>query len=178
MERPGARRRARELALAALFRADVMGLTEADALGALGECHALLREVWGDGADEPEWLTVEARDHAARLVGGVMRDRRRLDEQLDRLAYEWTVQRMAAADRAILRIALHELTAHTDVPAAVAVNEAVELAKRYGGADSPRFINGILGRWLAEQEGPSDGSRRPPSPGMTEPDDGVEAGGH
>jgi len=151
MDRPGARRRARELALAALFRADLLELSEADALASLSDCHGLLRELWEDADVAPAWLDEAARDHALHLVAGVMRQREALDRDLGELAHDWSPDRMSTVDRAVLRMALHELSSADEVPAAVAVNEAVELAKRYGGADSGRFVNGILGAWLARR---------------------------
>jgi len=159
----GARHRARELALAALFRADLLELSEADALASLGDCQALLRELREEADKTPAWLDEAARDHALHLVAGVMRHREALDAELAEFAHEWAPDRMSGVDRTILRIALHELSAGEDVPPAVAVNEAVELAKCYGGADSARFVNGVLGGWL-------DRHSPPESPGPAVPE--------
>lgn len=84
---------------------------------------------------------------AAGLVHGVARHRAELDAVLDARSTRWRVSRMAATDRTVLRIALHELQ-HTDTPGAVVVDEAIELARRYGTEASPRFVAGILGSLL------------------------------
>jgi len=86
------------------------------------------------------------------LVDGVTTHREEIDRLLDGAAERWRVARMAATDRAILRLATEELL-HTDVPGPVAVDEAIELARRYGSADSPRFVAGVLGRLLADRPG-------------------------
>lgn len=92
-------------------------------------------------------------DFAEHLVAGVRRSRADLDRLLDERSANWRVARMAATDRTVLRIALHELL-HGDTPGPVVVDEAIELAKRYGSASSPRFVAGILGSLLAEPPAP------------------------
>jgi len=87
---------------------------------------------------------------AHELVAGVQRHRADLDALLDSRAENWRVSRMAATDRAILRIAAFELL-HGTVPGPVAADEAIELAKRYGTAASGRFVAGLVGRLLAER---------------------------
>ena len=84
------------------------------------------------------------------LLEGVNRYREEIDTLLDARSENWRVARMASTDRAILRIAAFELL-HTDVPGAVAVDEAIELAKRYGTDASSKFVAGILGRMLADR---------------------------
>jgi N utilization substance protein B len=85
---------------------------------------------------------------AESLVDGVSRDRAALDARLDAQSANWRVSRMAATDRIVLRIALHELL-RTDTPGPVVVDEAIELARRYGSEASPRFVAGVLGGLLA-----------------------------
>jgi transcription antitermination protein NusB len=95
-------------------------------------------------------------DFARSLVEGVHAEQASLDAELDARSQNWRVARMAATDRAVLRLAAFELL-HTDVPGPVAVNEAIELARRYGTEASPRFVAGILGRLLSERDGvPAD----------------------
>jgi len=85
------------------------------------------------------------------LVAGVMNHRERLDVLITRFAPDWPVQQLAPIDRSILRLALYELGASDGTtPPKVAINEAVELAKAFGGDSSPRFVNGVLGAALAE----------------------------
>jgi N utilization substance protein B len=86
-------------------------------------------------------------EFARKLVGGVRLHRRELDALLERTAANWSVQRMAATDRNVLRLGAFELL-HTDTPGRVAIDEAVELAKRFGTAHSGQFVNGILDRIL------------------------------
>jgi N utilization substance protein B len=84
---------------------------------------------------------------ARSLVSGVRRNRAELDALLSRTADNWRVERMAATDRNILRLGAYEIL-YADTPDAVAINEAVELAKRYGTAQSAQFVNGILDRFV------------------------------
>ena len=84
---------------------------------------------------------------AAGIVHGVARHRAELDAELDARSTRWPVSRMAATDRTVLRIAVHELR-HTDTPGPVVVDEAIELARRYGTESSSRFVAGILGSLL------------------------------
>lgn len=122
--------RAREDALALLYSADI---TESDAI-------ALIEE-----GDIPE--DVELGEYAESLVRGVVAHREEIDERLSATSENWSVDRMPVVDRALLRLAVYELVYVDDVPVSVAIDEAVELAKVYGGEDeSSRFVNGVLGR--------------------------------
>ncbi len=82
---------------------------------------------------------------ARSLVAGVQRNREELDELLATRAENWTLDRMAATDRNILRLGAYEIL-YTDAPPRVAINEAVELAKRFGSKHSAQFVNGVLDR--------------------------------
>jgi N utilization substance protein B len=125
------RRRAREVALQILFQADVGNLPIDEAV-----------EV--TLADLPD-LDETTRQYAAALAKGVWAHRKELDAHLRSAAPHWSVERMASVDRNLLRIALYEILFVDDVPHPVAISEAVELAKEYGGAESRRFVNGVLG---------------------------------
>lgn len=93
-----------------------------------------------------ERISVEGLIEFARsLVAGTRRNRPAIDAALNETADNWTLDRMAATDRNILRLAAYELL-HTDTPRAVAIDEAIELAKRFGSAQSAQFVNGILDR--------------------------------
>lgn len=89
------------------------------------------------------------------LLAGVRRHRPELDRRLADVARNWSLHRMAVIDRNVLRLAAHEML-HTDTPARVAINEALELAKRYGSEHSAAFVNGILDRLLREIETPTN----------------------
>ena len=123
------RRRARELALQALFQFDVQGEPFA------GE----LDDFLGRSSEQ-----AEVRDFARKLTEGAWRGRRQADDLLNRLTVRWSVERMAVADRNILRMGIYQLLCCPDIPPRVVINEAIELGKRYSTADSPQFINGLL----------------------------------
>jgi N utilization substance protein B len=84
-------------------------------------------------------------DHAVRLVEGVHEHQQRIDELIDTHASGWSIDRLPDVDRAILRMAVFELLWVDDVPDAVVIDEAVELAKMLSTDDSPAYVNGVLG---------------------------------
>jgi N utilization substance protein B len=131
-----ARSKARKRAVDLVYEADLRG---ADPVSTLAERIAL--------ADPP------ISDYTIRLIEGVAEHRAAIDELLSRYSEGWTIERMPGVDRAVLRIALFELLFAPDVPDAVAIDEAVELAKALSTDESPRFVNGILGRVLREELG-------------------------
>lgn len=93
-------------------------------------------------------------DYVLQLVNGVEENRAVIDEQLRAVSENWKVERMPIVDRAILRLAVYEMVYEEDVPISVTINEAVELAKDFGGEDdSPRFVNGVLGHIARRLEG-------------------------
>ncbi|MFZ5814522.1 MAG: transcription antitermination factor NusB [Bacillota bacterium] len=132
------RRRARELALQALFQIDV-GRSEPET----AIFQALTRDVEGDWS--PAQLPEKDREYARLLVQGAYEFRSESDGLIARYAKDWSVERMASVDRAILRLAVYEIIHQEDVPDGVVADEAVELAKAYSTAESSKFINGILG---------------------------------
>lgn len=91
----------------------------------------------------------ELVDFARGLVSGVRRNRRELDQALARVAANWSLNRMAVTDRNVLRLGAYEIL-FTETPGPVVINEAVEIAKRYGARQSAHFVNGILDRLLQE----------------------------
>ncbi len=93
------------------------------------------------------------RGFAQSLIDGVREHRGRLDEMIAAVAENWRLDRMAAIDRNILRLGAYEMLHCPDVPARVAINEALELAKRYSTAQSSRFVNGIMDRLLSQVDG-------------------------
>jgi N utilization substance protein B len=129
-----ARSKARKRAVDLLYEADVRG---ADPRELLAERLAQ--------ADPP------VPDYAVELVEGVTGNLERIDRVLGEHSEGWTVERMPPVDRAVLRLALYELMLREDVPDAVAIDEAVELAKSLSTDESPRFVNGVLGRVLRER---------------------------
>lgn len=92
-----------------------------------------------------ELVADEARPFTRQLAEGVEEHRDELDEAIARHAKGWSIERIAPLDRNIMRVALYEIGYRDDVPTEVAIDEAIELAKEYCGADAPGFVNGILG---------------------------------
>ncbi|MCP3887505.1 MAG: transcription antitermination factor NusB [Desulfobulbaceae bacterium] len=86
----------------------------------------------------------KARSYAAELLAGVTINLTEVDAIISEAASNWRISRIAATDRNLLRVAVYEMVHRDDVPGQVAINEAVEIAKRFAGEESPKFINGIL----------------------------------
>jgi N utilization substance protein B len=144
------RRSARRIALDVLYEAEIRAKRPLEVL------EDLLVDGWMGAAhddDEPGEVTVtqEAVEYARTLVAGVQQHQAEIDALIVGHADRWALQRMPVVDRNLLRIALLELLWGEDVPVAVAINEAVELAKALSTDDSGRFINGLLGRIAAER---------------------------
>ncbi|MGE0461152.1 MAG: transcription antitermination factor NusB [Vicinamibacterales bacterium] len=133
-ERWAGRRQARAAALQALYEVEVGGLTVTEALGVL------------DRVGEPEAPALGQADRAfaAVLARGVIESQAALDERIATAARHWRVERMAALDRLVLRLAVHEWLAHPKTPPRVVINEAIELARAYSGEDAAKFVNGVL----------------------------------
>ena len=85
-------------------------------------------------------------EYALMLLDGTKEKLEAIDELIDSASDNWTLDRMPVVDRSLLRLTTYEMRYVDDVPVSVSINEAVNLAKEFGGDDSPRFINGILGR--------------------------------
>ncbi|NLB46588.1 MAG: transcription antitermination factor NusB [Microbacteriaceae bacterium] len=135
-----ARSKARKRALDMLFQADVRGVS----LDVIIEAEA------GRATGEPDrmasWL------YAREIVDGVNDHRDEIDELISSYAQGWTIDRMPNVDRAVLRLASWELLHNAEIPSAVAIDEAVELAKEYSTEDSSRFVNGVLAK-IAQHAG-------------------------
>ena len=129
-----ARSKARKRAVDVLYESDVRGV---DPVTTLAERVAL--------AEPP------VNDYTIELVEGVQANRERIDALLAEYAEGWTVDRMPDVDRAVLRLGVYEMLWGENVPHAVAIDEAVELAKTLSTDESPRFVNGILARLLRDQ---------------------------
>lgn len=97
--------------------------------------------------------TVDDQAFVKRLVHGVEKRREELNELLQPIAPDWPISQIARMDRVVLHIGTYELLYETDVPPKVVINEAVELSKGFGGENSSKFINGVLGTVLRNKEG-------------------------
>jgi transcription antitermination factor NusB len=142
------RTRSRELALQFLYQLDLLGEE------VLSDLPAFLRE---------EEKSAEACRFARRLVEGTWAERDRLDVEIQSVAQNWQVSRMAVIDRNVLRLASYELLSCPDIPPTVAINEAIELGKRYSTEKSGAFINGILDKIKSRASGESDSEEAPES---------------
>lgn len=140
-----ARRTARELALNVLYQWDTCGIPFEEAL----ETALEFADLSGLDAQSTEKAD-EARDYARLLSVGVSSHLSEIDNLIYDLAEGWPPDRQPAVDRNILRIALYEIKAVDTVPPVVAVDEAVELAKKYSTAESGKFVNGVLAAYLRE----------------------------
>lgn len=101
-------------------------------------------------------------EYALQVIEGVVRQRDEIDEFIHKFAPAWPIRQLPAVDRNILRLALFEIRYGPGVPHKVAINEAVELAKAFGGESSARFVNGVLGAVMEEIEGNPVGSGKLP----------------
>jgi transcription antitermination protein NusB len=124
------RHQARTLALQVLYESDVAGHEVDEVLKRYLEDHS-----------EPQ----RVRRYVERLITGIQSSQAIIDQQIADAAPAFPVEQLPAVDRNILRIAIYELTSESDVPMKAAINEAVEIAKQFGGENSGKFVNGVLG---------------------------------
>ena len=129
-----ARTKARKRALDILFQSDIRG----DELSTTLAAEA--RRAANEPAREASWL------YAREIVDGVIDNREEIDEQITTFAKDWSLARMPAVDRALLRMGVWEILHNDDVPTGVAIDEAVELAKEFSTDDSGAFVHGVLAR--------------------------------
>lgn len=128
---PRTRRAGRERAVQFLFGLDFSGYEPDDTLGAF----------WDMSPSKPA-----VRRYAETLAQGVWRNRDELDHTINGALEGWLPERVGYIERAVLRVAVFEMRHLPDVPPGVAINEAIEVAKTFGGEDAPRFVNGVLDR--------------------------------
>ena len=121
---------ARECALKVLYQVEV----------ARRSVELSLAAFWEQEPDYPD----EIRDFTLKMVDGIYKDLEAIDNKISEYATNWQIKRMAVIDRNILRMGVYELKYASDIPPKVAINEAVELAKKYGDLESSKFVNGIL----------------------------------
>ncbi|MDD3653723.1 MAG: transcription antitermination factor NusB [Desulfotomaculaceae bacterium] len=131
------RRQARERALQVLFQVDLGNAKPAEAFNNLDENFGALNE---------------NEDFARMLVEGTLAHREAIDQVIASISKDWDIKRMANVDRNIMRLALYEIYYCKDIPNSVSINEAVDMGKVFGGEESGKFINGILGRVLEDPE--------------------------
>lgn len=125
------RTKAREFALQVLYQIDI---THADP-------KVCLEDFWMNHDNESE---AEVREFAEKIISGVIEHKQDIDKVISEAAQNWEISRMAVVDRNILRLTTYELLYREDIPPKVSINEAIEIAKKYGDQDSGKFVNGIL----------------------------------
>lgn len=103
-------------------------------------------------SNQKEEISDELKEFSAELLGGVVKHMEEIDKRISKYAANWQLERMAFVDRNIMRLGCFELLFREDIPPKVAINEAVELAKKYSGLDSGKFVNAILDQVKIEKE--------------------------
>jgi N utilization substance protein B len=149
----GKRRDGREAAIQYLYQLDLNGR----------EFSAHADDFWKLQKDENgEELDAKTRAYAEQLVAGVIQNLQNVDGIIEKYASNYKLDRIAAVDRNIMRLAIYEMFHCEDVPPVVAINEAIEIAKRYGSEESGKFVNGILDRARGEvRRNPREATGRP-----------------
>jgi len=128
------RTQSREIALIVLYQRDVTR----------NPIQRTVAQYFEEAAAGEEILSAEVKEFANRLIMGVDKELAAVDEVIVKYATNWQLKRMAIIDRNILRIGVYELLYAADIPPKVTINEAIELAKKYGDLESGKFVNGIL----------------------------------
>jgi N utilization substance protein B len=179
----GKRHLAREMALRMLYQIDLGGVQAESAFGAFdasdfladgkapitapGAAETALQQAAAEAmpkkvaaarsrevAEERRLQVETAFEHARELVSGTLAGQAAIDEMIRQQADNWRLERMSPVDRNILRLAVYEMLREVDVPKLVIVDEAIELAKKYGSENSGRFVNGLLDGLLKRHEFP------------------------
>lgn len=140
------RRLAREIALQSLYQIEMNEMTPGTAI------ETVLEEARADNEAElaVQGGAIAGTPYLTDLVEGTLRHRERLDETLSVYLTGWKVDRLSKVDRQILRLAAYEMLVGSETPPKVVVNEAIELAKRFGSEESGKFVNGVLGKLIKE----------------------------
>lgn len=131
------RKAARELVMKMIFQMDLSNSTSQEIITMIEEENELKD-------------LEEQKEYIFDCIKGVETNKSKIDEYIEKYSKGWKINRIAKVDLAIMRLAIYEMLNREDVPNAVAIDEAIELAKRYGGDNSPAFINGILGNIIKE----------------------------
>ncbi len=131
----GKRRYSRELVIQFLYLSEMNE----------GDLKAQLENFWESNACQPD-----VQSFSEDILNNIFDHKKEIDARLEKYSDNWTLSRMTVIDRNLLRLAASELMYSTSVPPKVAIDEAVEIAKKFGSEDSPNFINGVLDRLLKE----------------------------
>ncbi len=132
------RTQSREFALQILYQADITG----------DKCEGLLKNFWDSLAEE---ASQEVKEFTEQLACGTAASLAEIDKKISDCAVNWEIERMAVIDRNVLRLGCYELLFRPDIPPKVAINEAVELAKKFSCLEAGKFVNGILDKIKSEK---------------------------
>lgn len=134
------RKMARETAMKLLYQMDIGGSRPAEVINDFYENH------------EGKELNDEEKEYIENCITGTYDSLKSIDELIEKYSKEWKINRIAKVDLSIMRLAIYEMINRNDIPKVVAVNEAIELAKKFSGENSSNFINGLLGNIIKEYE--------------------------
>lgn len=134
------RRKSREVALQALYQCDTLAEWTKENID-------LYFAIYQDDTNpDAQHVSADCLTFARDLIDGVLAQKESVDRELEGASEHWSLSRMSRVDRNILRIATYEMTFLKEIPVSVSINEAIEVAKRYGAPESPTFVNGVLDR--------------------------------
>lgn len=139
------RRQARAIALEILYQSEITGLTSVIAI------------------ERRSFIEQETPEFTLKLLDGIRENQAMIDILIERYSENWVLERLPIIDRNILRISIYEMVYEPDIPLSVSINEAIELAKSFGGTESGRFVNGVLGQAatrLEDKEKPAHKQKR------------------
>lgn len=136
-KKPGTRREAREATIQFLFSHDLNDETLPDQS----------TDFWELRTARPK-----VRDFAKELIAGIFEHRDAIDQSIDAASKNYSIEQLTAVDRCLLRLATYELLFRDDIPSAVTINEAIEIAKRFGSTESAGFVNGVIDRIQKEHQ--------------------------
>lgn len=142
------RRKAREYALQFLYRIDFVDVPSSgnSLTSNISELRDAIAEFWTETPEQ----SADVKSFAEDIIYGTIKNLDEIDSLIGKAAEKWALTRIASIDRNILRFAIYELLFRPDIPTAVTINEALEIAKKYSTADSAAFINGLLDK-IAKQ---------------------------
>lgn len=133
----GKRRKSREHVLKIFYREDITKENIND----------IIKSYWQENK-----VSSEIRDFSAKLAEGIINNKKKIDSYIQKASSRWSIDRMGVIDRNILRMAVQELVFMDDIPPKVTIDEAIEIAKKFGAEDSPDFVNGLLDKIKKESE--------------------------
>lgn len=141
------RRKAREYALQFLYRIDFVKISAGNnKTKGISNIRNNLNEFWTDTSEKD----LDTKTFAEDIITGTIKNLKEIDSLIQKTAQKWKISRMSCVDRNILRFATYELLFRKDIPSAVTINEALEIAKKYSTSESAAFINGILDKIAKE----------------------------